>query len=343
MGSCVSTSDNKVNPPSNEKIIHVEPQESNFSEQDFSEHGRSSEGKLLETSACTEKVIQVRPCDSDLSKSERSLEGIKTSPTDRELINGRYPEGYDGNNDENFHAKSSERCLRNNNETSIDNDPLNGRLSEAGLEDREESNCVLPRVKYGLPPKSVRFDVDFNDVDTNSRSTPRKFPRRLKKLEGMPQLTAEQLRKKQEQAEQNRAMELQRKTDTLSKHNRDLFQAREYERLKNAQIQMEQKFLVNERNRRNHMKGVIIKQQERETRAKNIREKLNMELEGSVVHIDETYNSGNSSDDDWNGGEKVEKSGAQEDDSTDEFFENTPVRANLCTVINNPRTGFASL
>ena len=59
---------------------------------------------------------------------------------------------------------------------------------------------------------------------------------------------------------------------------------------------MEQKFLVNEQNRRNHMNGVIHKQREREKRAKKVREKLTMDLEGSVVQIDEFYNSGYSSD-----------------------------------------------
>ena len=56
---------------------------------------------------------------------------------------------------------------------------------------------------------------------------------------------------------------------------------------------MEQKFLTNERNRKNHMKGVINKQEERERKAKKVRE--NVELEGSIVNVDETYSSeGNS-------------------------------------------------
>ena len=61
---------------------------------------------------------------------------------------------------------------------------------------------------------------------------------------------------------------------------------------------MEQKFLTNERNRKNHMKGVINKQEERERKAKKVRE--NVELEGSIVHVDETYSSeGNSEGKFW--------------------------------------------
>ncbi|CAB3988885.1 Hypothetical predicted protein [Paramuricea clavata] len=100
-----------------------------------------------------------------------------------------------------------------------------------------EQSDISSQVKEGLPPKAVRFDIDFNDMEINSQSTPRKFPRRLKKLEGMPQLTAEELSNKQELSEQNRAKELKRKTETLSKHNRDLFEARERERLRDSQIQ----------------------------------------------------------------------------------------------------------
>jgi hypothetical protein len=43
-----------------------------------------------------------------------------------------------------------------------------------------EQSDISSQVKEGLPPKAVRFDIDFNDMEIISQSTPRKFPRRLK-------------------------------------------------------------------------------------------------------------------------------------------------------------------
>lgn len=93
----------------------------------------------------------------------------------------------------------------------------------------------------------------------------------LQKLEGAPHLTAELLKQKQEIAEQNRTkvqyynnlnsvyfhpcnflkyyniqliiknnvkQELQKKTETSSKHRRDLFQARENEKFQTARMQV---------------------------------------------------------------------------------------------------------
>jgi hypothetical protein len=62
---------------------------------------------------------------------------------------------------------------------------------------------------------------------------------------------------------------------------------------------MEQKFLTNERNRQSYMKGVINKQRERENRAKKVREKSCIELEESVIHVDETYSSAGDSQGNW--------------------------------------------
>ncbi|CAB4043055.1 Hypothetical predicted protein, partial [Paramuricea clavata] len=101
---------------------------------------------------------------------------------------------------------------------------------------------------------------------------------------------------------------------------------------------MQQKFLTNERNRKNHMKGVINKQQERERKAKKVREKLYVELEGSIVHVDETYSSeGNSEDEDWGGEQQDERSGTQAEDSTDEFYESSAGRAHLYNIHNSSK------
>ena len=62
---------------------------------------------------------------------------------------------------------------------------------------------------------------------------------------------------------------------------------------------MEQKFLTNERNRQNHMKGVINKQREREKKAKKVREKSCLKLEGSIITVDETYDSAGDSQGDY--------------------------------------------
>ena len=59
---------------------------------------------------------------------------------------------------------------------------------------------------------------------------------------------------------------------------------------------MEQKFLASERNRKNHVKEVINKQLEREKKARKVREKSCVELEGSIIHVDETYSSGGDSE-----------------------------------------------
>ena len=59
---------------------------------------------------------------------------------------------------------------------------------------------------------------------------------------------------------------------------------------------MEQKLLASERNRENHVKEVINKQQEREKKAKKVRQKSCMELEGSIIHVEETYNSAGDSE-----------------------------------------------
>ena len=58
---------------------------------------------------------------------------------------------------------------------------------------------------------------------------------------------------------------------------------------------MEQKFLARERNRKNHVKEVINKQRERENKARKVREKSCVELEGSIIHVDDTYSSGGDS------------------------------------------------
>ena len=62
---------------------------------------------------------------------------------------------------------------------------------------------------------------------------------------------------------------------------------------------MEHRFLTNERNRQNHMKRVINKQQERERKAKKVREKCCVELEGSIIEVDETYDSAGDSQGDY--------------------------------------------
>ena len=58
---------------------------------------------------------------------------------------------------------------------------------------------------------------------------------------------------------------------------------------------MEQKFLASERNRKNHVKEVINKQRERENKARKVGEKSCVELEGNIIHVDETYSSGGDS------------------------------------------------
>lgn len=180
MGGCVSTPDNKVNPPSNDKIIHVEPRYNHYSKPDFSKHERS-EGKPVETSASNDNVIEVKPPDGSLRKHGRSLEDIKSAAPGTNIIHGRFPEGHDASNDEKFQANTLETCLENANNALVFKDTINGRSSEKiEHEGREESNRVSSKVLYGLPPKSVRFDIDFNETNINSRSTPRKFPRRLK-------------------------------------------------------------------------------------------------------------------------------------------------------------------
>lgn len=62
---------------------------------------------------------------------------------------------------------------------------------------------------------------------------------------------------------------------------------------------MEQKFLTSERNRLHHVKGVRNKQRERERKAKKVREKCNINLEGNVIHVDETYDSADSNFGGW--------------------------------------------
>lgn len=59
---------------------------------------------------------------------------------------------------------------------------------------------------------------------------------------------------------------------------------------------MEQKFLASERNRKNHVNEVINKQREREMKARKVREKSCEELEGSIIHVDETYSSAGDSE-----------------------------------------------
>ena len=59
---------------------------------------------------------------------------------------------------------------------------------------------------------------------------------------------------------------------------------------------MEQRFLASEKNRQNHVQGVVEKQREREKKAKKVREKSYVELEGNVIHVEETFSNASNSE-----------------------------------------------
>ena len=227
MGDCAGKPINKVTPPlSNGELVDNERQVGRSSKNDENTKDRNgvisiNRGVINERSLYVDEVEnndknpEEKPVKTGLDLPSSS----NTNMLGRHAVVGNQHESSEQNY---IGISSTEQDLAL---SSMDN----VRQEDSGHSIIQDSASIKPYA----PRKAVRFEINFVDTEINSQALPGRFPRRLKvnnnhtkqitglnlivnlifiyffifrkKLEGMPQLTAEQLRRKQEIVEQNRA------------------------------------------------------------------------------------------------------------------------------------------
>lgn len=149
MGGCIGKSGNKVNPPlPNGRVTNGKRQTINHNK------NHDSDSKILNLEAA-QNAVSI----SGRMANEKHLE-ISTN------------------------GKTKNICSESGKNTSTANkDITNECYSEINIQGSGQSNpphIPQSRRKGGLPSRSVRFDIDINEMDHTSQPTQKKIPRRLK-------------------------------------------------------------------------------------------------------------------------------------------------------------------